>query len=97
MNLRPYTIARYGVYVALAIAALSVWIGKGAGATLDYALLRAVFVFILFTALGFGADAALTLGWLPPLPPPPAPEREPGQNKEGGDQAMKAGRYGTGE
>ena len=84
MNLRPYTVARYGVYAALAIAALSVWIGQGAGATLDYALLRAVFVFVLFTALGFGADAALTLGWQPP-PMPPAPVRGPETDEKDGD------------
>lgn len=62
MNLRPFTIARYGVWAALGAAVISVWLGTQAGATLDFTLLRAVFVFVIFTALGFGADAVLTLG-----------------------------------
>ena len=41
MNFRPYTVARYGVYAAIAVAVLSVWLGQRAGATLDYTLLRA--------------------------------------------------------
>jgi len=62
MNLRPYTLARYGIYAALAVAVLSVWLGSRAGASFDYTLLRAVFVFVIFVALAFGADAVLTLG-----------------------------------
>jgi len=73
MNLQPYTVARFGVYAALAVAAMSVWLGQQAGATLDFALLRAVFVFVGFTAIGFAAEAVLTVGWQPPPPPPPTP------------------------
>ncbi len=62
MNLQPYAVARYGVYLALGVAAISVWLGQQAGASLDFALLRAVFVFVVFTALGFGAEGVLTLG-----------------------------------
>lgn len=78
MNLRPYMVARFGVYGALAVAAASVWLGLQAGATFDYALLRAVFIFVVFTALGFAAEAVLTLGWQPrsPSPPPHHPPRE---------------------
>jgi hypothetical protein len=73
VNLRPYTVARWGIYVALAFAGMSVWLGMNAGASLDYALLRAVFVFVLFTAIALGADAVLTLNFHP-APPPPSPK-----------------------
>jgi len=63
---QPYTIARYGVYTAAAVAVLSVWLGLRAGNPLDFALLRSVFFFVLVTALGFGAEAVLLL-----TPPPP--------------------------
>jgi hypothetical protein len=79
VNLRPYTVARYGIYGALAFAALSVWLGQRAGASLDYTILRGVFIFIVFTGLAFGADAVLTLGvrLAPPEPPvQPAIQRE---------------------
>lgn len=72
MNLQPYTVARYGVYGAAAIAAMSVWLGQRAGATLDFALLRAVFVFVIFTALAFGAEAVLMLNVQPTSLEPPA-------------------------
>ncbi|HMO54260.1 MAG TPA: hypothetical protein PJ994_07125 [Tepidiformaceae bacterium] len=38
---------------------LSVWLGVRAGFELDYALLRAVFFFVIVTCLGFGAEAVL--------------------------------------
>ncbi|MCZ2112011.1 MAG: hypothetical protein LC118_21030 [Dehalococcoidia bacterium] len=81
MNLRPYTVARFGVYVALAIAALSVWLGQQAGATLDFSLMRAVFIFVIFTALGFGAEAVLSAGLSPPIATPPA-EKTPQQTDD---------------
>lgn len=64
-SLQPFTVARYGVYFSLAVAAGSVWLGQRAGATLDYSLLRAVFIFVIFTVLAFGAEAVLTIGWQP--------------------------------
>ncbi len=73
MNLRPLTVARLGIYVAVAVAALSIWLGQRAGASLDYSLLRAVFVFVIFTALGFAAEAILTVDWQQPEKPAPAP------------------------
>jgi hypothetical protein len=74
MNLRPYTVARYGIYFALAFAAMSVWLGQQAGASLDFTILRGVFIFIVFTALAFGADAVLTLDVrLAPSEPPAQP------------------------
>lgn len=57
--LPPFTVARYGMYAAVAIAAVSVWLGHRAGASLDYAVLRGVIVFVIFAALGFGAEAVL--------------------------------------
>ena len=58
--LAPYTVARYGLYLAIAVAVLSVWLGQEAGGSLDFLLLRAVFVFLLFTVIGFLAEAVLT-------------------------------------
>lgn len=59
MNLPPYTIARYGVWAALAVAALSVWLGLGAGQPFDYAILRSVFFFLIVTVMAFAAEAVL--------------------------------------
>lgn len=61
MMLAPFTVARYGIYFALAVAVLSVWLGQQAGASLDFSLLRAVFVFLLFTVIAFLAEAVLTV------------------------------------
>lgn len=68
--MQPYTLARYGIYAASALSLLSVWLGLRNGAAFDFALLRAVFFFVIVAALGFGAEAVLLLT---PLPPPPAP------------------------
>jgi hypothetical protein len=73
VNFRPLTVARFGIYAAVAVAAMSIWLGQRAGASLDYTLLRGVFVFVIFTALGFGAEAILTVAWQPPEPPAPTP------------------------
>lgn len=76
-SLRPYTLARYGIYSAAAVALLSVWLGTRAGVPLDYALLRSVFFFVVIAGLSFGAEAVLLL--TPPLlpaPPAPAAKRE---------------------
>ena len=70
MSLRPYTIARCGIYLALAVAAISMWLGQQAGATLDFTLLRAVFVFVILAAIGFGAEAVLTINFQPPAEQP---------------------------
>jgi len=75
-NFRPFTVARYGVYFALLIAVGSAWLGQRAGTTLDYSLMRAVFIFVLFTVLAFGAEAVLTVGWHPALAST-TPEEEP--------------------
>ncbi|MEO8538500.1 MAG: hypothetical protein ABI577_02075 [bacterium] len=66
-TLRPYTVARFGVYAAAGVSLLSVWLGTRAGASFDYALLRSVFFFVIVAALGFGAEAVLLLT---PVPPP---------------------------
>ena len=81
--LRPYTLARYGVYAAATVAALSVWLGIRAGAPLDYALLRAVFFFVIVAALSFGAEAVLLLTPIQPPPPKaPAPTRDRTASKD---------------
>ena len=82
-QLRPYTIARYGVYAAAAVALLSVWLATQAGASFDYALLRSVFFFVIVAALGFGAEAVLLL--TPPQPParPTVAPSEPQTNLDG--------------
>lgn len=72
--LAPYTVARYGLYFAIAVAVLSVWLGQQAGASLDYSLLRAVFVFLLFTIIAFLAEAVLTVR-VPPQVAPTTPPR----------------------
>lgn len=68
----PFTVARYGVYAAVAVAVLSVWLGLRAGFALDYALLRSVFFFVIVTCLGFGAEAVLlTTPYRPQANPEP--------------------------
>lgn len=82
-SLRPYTLARSGIYAAAFVALLSVWLGTSAGASLDYALLRSVFFFVIVAALGFAAEAVLLL--TPPQPPAPpahAVKREPSEPLE---------------
>jgi uncharacterized membrane protein YedE/YeeE len=59
VNARPLFIARYGVYAAVAVALLSGWLAYRAGNPVDASLMRAVFVFVLFTGLGFGAEAVI--------------------------------------
>ncbi len=72
MTFPPYTIARYGVWIALSVAALSVWLATRSGIALDQALLRAVFFFLLVTVMALGAEAVLLT-----TPPPPGPAEEP--------------------
>jgi hypothetical protein len=78
--IRPYTIARYGVYLAGAVALLSVWLGLRAGSALDYALLRSVFFFVIVSALSFGAEAVLLLT---PVPAPEPPRETPSRPEAG--------------
>jgi predicted secreted protein len=61
------------VYAAVAAAGFSVLLGTQAGASLDFALLRSVFIFVVITALAFGAEAVLTVG-VQPLQPSEAQE-----------------------
>ena len=79
--LAPYTVARYGLYFAVAVAVLSVWLGQQAGASLDFSLLRAVFVFLLFTVVAFLAEAVLTFR----VPPSAAIAKLPGNGKQDDD------------
>ena len=79
--LAPYTVARYGLYFAIAVAVLSVWLGQQAGASLDYSLLRAVFVFLLFAIIAFLAEAVLTVH----VPPQAAPATPPHNRNQDND------------
>ncbi|MCC7365616.1 MAG: hypothetical protein IT303_14720 [Dehalococcoidia bacterium] len=80
----PYLVARWGMYLAVGVAVLSVWLGQRAGASLDYSLLRAVFIFVIFTALGLGAEAVLNTNFVPSAAADPHAERpaEPEQHDE---------------
>jgi thiol:disulfide interchange protein len=60
--LRPYLVARWGVYLACLMATLSAWWAYNAGNSMDGALMRAVFVFVIFVAIAFGAEAVLHAG-----------------------------------
>ncbi len=66
MTFRPFTVARWGMYVAAGAAVLSIWLGHNAGASLDFLMLRAVFVFVIVTLLGLGAEATLSMNFTPP-------------------------------
>ncbi len=79
---RPMAVARYGVYLALAAAVLSAWLGQRAGATLDFAVLRSVFVFVVVASLGFAAEAVLTIGWRPTPPAPPPARTSQGEGED---------------
>lgn len=75
MNFVPYTVARYGVLAACAVAVLSVFIGRQAGASFDFLLLRSIAVFVIVTALGLAAEAVLSVEGPKALPAgPPSSE-----------------------
>jgi hypothetical protein len=58
--LPPLTLARWGIYGAAGLAALSAWLGLQAGGTLDYVVLRSALVFVVFAAIAFAGDALLS-------------------------------------
>lgn len=64
--------ATLGVYIAIGLAVGSVVLARNAGMAFDLAVMRAVFVFVLFTALAFGAEAVLSAPGAPRAAPPPA-------------------------
>jgi hypothetical protein len=74
----PFTIARYGVYAALAMAIAAAWLGTRAGYPFDQALMRAIFTFVLVTAVAFGAEAVILTS--PPKAPPPQPPADPAES-----------------
>jgi hypothetical protein len=76
MNFVPYTVARYGIYTACAVALLSIFIGRQAGASFDFLLLRSIAVFVIVTALGLGAEAVLSFEGPKALPAGPSPAAE---------------------
>ena len=75
-------IARYGVFAALAAAALSVWLGQRAGASLDYAITRGVMVFVVIVGLALAAEFVMTDA------APPAPAKD---DKKDEEEATNAG------
>jgi len=83
---RPYLIARYGVIAAAAMAAMSAFWAHSAGYSLDAALMRSVFVFVIFVALAFGAEAVLISGPVGTRPPAPQPHSEPATPPETEDE-----------
>ncbi len=85
MIFRPYLIARYGVMAAVAMAALSAFWAHNAGYAMDAALMRAVFVFVIFVALAFGAEAVLISGPLGTRPAP-QPRSQPATQPETEDE-----------
>lgn len=74
----PFTIARYGVYAALAMAIAAAWLGTRAGYPFDQALMRAIFTFVLVTAVAFGAEAVILTS--PPKAQPPQPPADPAES-----------------
>jgi len=81
--LQPFTLAKYGVYAAAAVAVISVWLGTRAGMAFDYSLLRSVFFFVIVAALGFGAEAVLLMTPPPPPVQPGSPSaQEPSESLE---------------
>ena len=74
----PFTIARYGVYAALTVAIAAAWLGTRAGYPFEQALLRAIFTFVLVTAVAFGAEAVILTS--PPKAPPPQPPADPAES-----------------
>lgn len=83
--LPPFTIARYGVYLALSAAIATVWLGTRAGYPFDQSLMRAIFTFVLVTAVAFGAEAIILTS--PPRSPsnPPEPPADGEHRPEHGD------------
>ena len=77
----PYTVARWGVYLALGVACMSIWLGHRAGASLDYSLLRSVFIFVIVTVLAFAAEAVLSTNIIPSPRPPASPVSAPEQEQ----------------
>ncbi|WP_322819635.1 hypothetical protein [Tepidiforma sp.] len=84
-TLPPFTIARYGVYLALGAAIATVWLGTRAGYPLDQSLMRAIFTFVLVTVVAFGAEAIILTS--PPRSPsnPPEPPADGEHRPDHGD------------
>lgn len=88
---QPLYVARHGVFVALAAAVISAWLTHRSGNPLDVSLMRSVFVFVLFTGLGFGAEAVIAtaprrsrepaLHDHPARPHRPEPSTEPNEDE----------------
>ena len=63
--------ARYGVYTALGVAVLSLLLAHNAGMPMDVAAARSLFIFVVFSALAFGAEAVLLSAGRPAPQPTP--------------------------
>lgn len=80
MTIPPFALARYGVWTALAVSALSVWLGLRSGVALDHAVLRAVFFFLIVTVMAFGAEAVILTS--PPVRKPSGAAPSPDESIE---------------
>ncbi|MFN0146800.1 MAG: hypothetical protein ACKVT1_09830 [Dehalococcoidia bacterium] len=84
MKFQPFVVARWGLYLASGVAVMSIWLGHQAGASLDFLMLRSVFVFVIVTALAFAAEAILSIV-VTPAPqterPIPAAELAPAEDE----------------
>lgn len=76
--LPPFALSRWGIYFATAIAALSAWLGLSAGGSLDFVLLRSVFVFVVFTVIALAGEALVSS--------PSAPGEERGRGRHDGER-----------
>lgn len=83
--LPPFTIARYGVYLALAAAIATAWFGTRAGYSFDWSLMRAIFTFVLVTAVAFGAEAIVLTSPPRTTPENPEPPADGEQRPDPGD------------
>lgn len=67
--LRPFTVARIGVYAALGVAILSLLLARNAGMATDVAAARSLLIFVVFAALAFGAEAVMLTAGRPTSQP----------------------------
>lgn len=75
--LRPFTVARYGLYAALGVSILSLLLARNSGMATDVAAARSLLIFVIFAALAFGAEAVLlTAGRPAPLTAHPVAAEE---------------------
>jgi hypothetical protein len=60
VTLQPFVVARYGIWLALATATVSVWLGQRNGASLDFAVFRGAIIFTIVAVLAVAAEAVVS-------------------------------------